>query len=279
MPRATGSHLRAGGRLAAARRERDGAGRLGKALEGYAAALRASPTRWGDDRGRGRDNLMRAYTQLAEADARSIRARWRARASREAIIVHALLQQVPEVRKITIDKIYAAGLTSLDTLFFAKADEISATTGIGEELASTHRREVPTVYARDRRGWPMRLAPPSAQRLGELCGRNARPARAVRVARRPIGPTRHSQEKKLMRQARASRSCRSKCCSPVWERSSGLGKSSDCRSSAKSSKSRAICAKRRKQGKRPSSPKSAYIPVTTGRRKLVPWRISQLTTF
>ena len=41
------------------------------------------------------------------------------------------------MRKNTIDKLYAAGLSSLDTLFVAKADEISATTGITEELAST----------------------------------------------------------------------------------------------------------------------------------------------
>ena len=37
------------------------------------------------------------------------------------------------MRKNTIDKIYAAGLSSLDTLFLAKADEIAATTGIERE--------------------------------------------------------------------------------------------------------------------------------------------------
>jgi hypothetical protein len=47
------------------------------------------------------------------------------------------LQQIPEVRKLTIDKIYAAGLTNLDVLFLAKPDEISATTGIGENVASS----------------------------------------------------------------------------------------------------------------------------------------------
>jgi hypothetical protein len=57
------------------------------------------------------------------------------RGRREAIIVHALLQQVPEVRKITIDKIYAAGLASLDNLFLARPDEIAATTGMSESLA------------------------------------------------------------------------------------------------------------------------------------------------
>src|ERR1700722_19790625 len=39
------------------------------------------------------------------------------RTQREAIIVEALLLQVPGVRKVTIDKLYAAGLTSLEVMF------------------------------------------------------------------------------------------------------------------------------------------------------------------
>jgi uncharacterized membrane protein len=80
--------------------------------------------------GEARDGLLAAYTTLAELmpDAFGLEGE---RGKREAIIVHALLQMVPEMRKNTIDKLYAAGLSSLDTLFVAKADEISATTGIG----------------------------------------------------------------------------------------------------------------------------------------------------
>src|SRR6185369_11806194 len=107
------------------------------ALEGYSVALHAATESVGATiAGEARDALLLAYTKLAELmpDAFGLDGE---RGKREAIIVHALLQMVPEMRKNTIDKLYAAGLSSLDTLFVAKADEISATTGITEELAST----------------------------------------------------------------------------------------------------------------------------------------------
>jgi hypothetical protein len=87
------------------------------------------------------------------------------RGRRETIIVHALLQQVPEVRKVTIDKIYAAGLTNLDHLFVARPDELSATTGIGENLASRivekfqrYRREIASLADTTRAAERQRLA-------------------------------------------------------------------------------------------------------------------------
>ncbi|HEY3595563.1 MAG TPA: helix-hairpin-helix domain-containing protein, partial [Polyangiaceae bacterium] len=84
--------------------------------------------------GSARDALVSAYAKLAE-QMPSVFALEGERGQREAVIVHALLQQVPDVRKVTIDKIYAAGLTSLDVLLTARPDEIAATTGIGEALA------------------------------------------------------------------------------------------------------------------------------------------------
>jgi len=57
------------------------------------------------------------------------------RTQREMIIVQALLLQVPDVRKVTIDKLYAAGLASLDVMFAARADDIAATTGIPLKMA------------------------------------------------------------------------------------------------------------------------------------------------
>jgi len=59
----------------------------------------------------------------------------RARAESEAVIVHSLLLQVPDVGKVTIDKLYAAGLTSLEVISQARADDIAATTGIPISLA------------------------------------------------------------------------------------------------------------------------------------------------
>jgi hypothetical protein len=55
---------------------------------------------------------------------------------REAVIVQALLLQVPDVRKVTIDKLHAAGLTSLTVLFEANANDIAHVAGIQHSLAT-----------------------------------------------------------------------------------------------------------------------------------------------
>ena len=57
------------------------------------------------------------------------------RSQREAAILHALLSQIPDVHKVTIDKLYAAGLTTLETMLLATAEDLVATTGIPDVLA------------------------------------------------------------------------------------------------------------------------------------------------
>ncbi len=49
---------------------------------------------------------------------------------REPVIVDALLRRVPEVKKVALDKIYAAGLTRLDMMYAAKAGDIADATGL-----------------------------------------------------------------------------------------------------------------------------------------------------
>ena len=125
---------------------------LAKALEAYGAALRrAADTTGTTIAGSTRDGLITAYNKLADLMPEAFGLDGE-RGRREAIIVHALLQQVPEVRKITIDKIYAAGLANLDNLFLAKPDEIAATTGMSESLAARivekvqrYRQEIATL--------------------------------------------------------------------------------------------------------------------------------------
>ena len=56
----------------------------------------------------------------------------RDKSRREAVIIQSLCLSVPDVRKVTIDKLHAAGLTSLSMLFEAKADEVSQVAGIPE---------------------------------------------------------------------------------------------------------------------------------------------------
>jgi hypothetical protein len=54
---------------------------------------------------------------------------------REGIIINSLLAQIPDVGRVTIEKLYRAGLTSLDTLYLARRDELAVATGIPIELS------------------------------------------------------------------------------------------------------------------------------------------------
>lgn len=54
---------------------------------------------------------------------------------REGIIINSLLKQIPDVGVITIEKLYRAGLTTLDALYLAKRDDLTIATGISTELS------------------------------------------------------------------------------------------------------------------------------------------------
>jgi hypothetical protein len=49
---------------------------------------------------------------------------------RDTIIIHALLKQVSDVGHVTFERLYGAGLTSLEALFLANGGDLAATTGI-----------------------------------------------------------------------------------------------------------------------------------------------------
>ena len=55
---------------------------------------------------------------------------------REPIIVQSLLRQIPDVRKVALDKLYAAGLTSLEMYYAAQPYDVSQAAGLSEELAA-----------------------------------------------------------------------------------------------------------------------------------------------
>lgn len=84
--------------------------------------------------GEGRDLLLTTYRVLSELLPQTF-ALGEERNQREAIIVHSLLQQVPDVGKVTIDKLYAAGLGALDMMFVAKPDDVASAAGIERLLA------------------------------------------------------------------------------------------------------------------------------------------------
>jgi hypothetical protein len=57
------------------------------------------------------------------------------RTQRESVIIQSLLLQIPEIRKLTIDRLYSAGLNGMSALFAASAGDIAATAGIPHRLA------------------------------------------------------------------------------------------------------------------------------------------------
>ena len=106
------------------------------ALDRFSDALAtANESGGGPIDGERRDNLLARYDDssalLPQAFALDLD-----RTQREAVILQSLLLQVPEVKKVTLDKLYAAGLTTLEALFLATAADIAATTGISQELAA-----------------------------------------------------------------------------------------------------------------------------------------------
>jgi hypothetical protein len=58
------------------------------------------------------------------------------RSQREAAILQSLLLQVPGVHKVTLDKLYAAGATTLEAMMLANAGDLAAVSGIDEALAA-----------------------------------------------------------------------------------------------------------------------------------------------
>ena len=104
-----------------------------------------------------KERLLAGYEKLVEVLPQAF-ALDRDTSRREAVIIQSLCLSVPDVRKVTIDKLHAAGLTSLKTLFDAKADEISEVAGIPETLAmriverfQDYRRELQNASPQDAR--------------------------------------------------------------------------------------------------------------------------------
>jgi hypothetical protein len=82
----------------------------------------------------GKEELLKRYHRLIELIPRAFELDGE-RDRREPIIVESLLRQVDGVEKLTIDKLFAAGLGRLDALLKANADELAVVSGIRPELA------------------------------------------------------------------------------------------------------------------------------------------------
>ena len=109
---------------------------LCSALDRFSEALAAANA--GSRRtieGERRDALLARYEDLASLMPQAF-ALDLDRTQREAVILQSLLLQVPEVKKVTVDKLYAAGLSTLEAFFVATPGDIVATTGIADDLAT-----------------------------------------------------------------------------------------------------------------------------------------------
>ena len=108
---------------------------LALGLDGFAAELRATTADAARTiAGATKDRLLDRYGQLVAILPQAF-ALDRDKSQREAVIIQSLCLSVPDVRKVTIDKLLAAGLTSLKMLFDAKPEEIAQVAGIPEPLA------------------------------------------------------------------------------------------------------------------------------------------------
>lgn len=76
-----------------------------------------------------RDLILSSYEELVEVLPQTFTI-GEEEQQREGIIINSLLKQIPDLGRVTFEKLYGAGLTSLDTLFLAKKEDLAAATGI-----------------------------------------------------------------------------------------------------------------------------------------------------
>jgi hypothetical protein len=108
---------------------------LAAGLSGLLGALESSERAAGNlIDARSREALKAAYETLVATLPQAFEVK-QERDRREPVIVQSLLRQVPDVRKVALDRIYAAGLTNLDMFYRARPSDIADAAGIPRELA------------------------------------------------------------------------------------------------------------------------------------------------
>jgi hypothetical protein len=107
---------------------------LCEALDGFCTAVNAAVSgraRIDDD---GKAELLRRYERLIELIPQAFELDAE-RDRREPIIVESLLYQIPGVEKRTVERLFAVGLSRLDALLRATAEELAVVAGVRTELA------------------------------------------------------------------------------------------------------------------------------------------------
>jgi Helix-hairpin-helix domain len=84
---------------------------------------------------------------------------------REDIIIKSLLRQIPGLGCVTLEKLYKAGLGSLDALFLANKEDLAAATGVSGRMCelicdkvARHREALATLITDASQFWRGRLA-------------------------------------------------------------------------------------------------------------------------
>ena len=113
----------------------------------------------------GREALLAAYAPLISAMPGAFELEGE-RNRREPIVVRALLEQVPGLEPLMVDRMIAAGLGRLEALYQAKGDEIAVVADIPADVAASTAERVQAF----RRATPAALAAPDGSAATqELC--------------------------------------------------------------------------------------------------------------
>jgi hypothetical protein len=164
------------------------------ALDAFAAAMtaaRAAGSRTIE--GEPRAALIAGHDKLAEVMPQAF-ALDKERSQRETVILQSLLMQVPGVKKVTTDKLFAAGLTTLEAMLLANPGDIAATTGIDTALATSIANRFRDYHAQVRARVPDATHARERERIAELTSQLRQEHEQYEAAARSW--TRDAEEKK-----------------------------------------------------------------------------------
>jgi hypothetical protein len=146
-----------------------------------------------------RDKLLAAYAPLVKTLPAAFELQGE-RDRREPVVVRALFAQVEGLEPLMIDKLMAAGLTRLEALFKARADEVAAVSGLPADIAAA----IVTLVQAWKRATPAPLATPdraaTARELGALVDGLARQHAAFEEAARGWSERDRDAKRRLRRE-------------------------------------------------------------------------------
>jgi hypothetical protein len=108
---------------------------LAPSLEEFGSLLRQAAA--GNARaveGATREAILRAHADLADVLPQAFVSE-QGGDQRDSVILYSLLRQIPEVGRVSLDKVFSAGLTSIDMLERASAQELTQTAGVPLHLS------------------------------------------------------------------------------------------------------------------------------------------------